>query len=178
MCAPVSDRSDIDMTKEIEMNNYCADLLQPGSTRRTLVLLGVAAWAVPLTTRAAQALPPTGPGAVFSAPQAFAAIEAGQVTLIDIRRPEEWRQTGVAKGALRINMLHPKGPEGFMHEVLQVVDNDRNAPIVLICRTGSRTAQVQRYLQSQGFTKVWHVGEGMAGSKDGPGWLRRGLPLN
>ncbi len=160
------------------MDICCADLPKLLYTRRTMVLLGVAALVGPLITNAAQALPPAGPGAEFSAPQAFAANEAGQVTLIDIRRPEEWRQTGVAKGALRINMLHPKGPEGFMHEVLQVVGNDRNAPIVLICRTGSRTAQVQRYLQSQGFTKVWHVSEGMAGSKAGPGWLRLGLPLD
>lgn len=160
------------------MKSCCADLLQLIYTRRTLVLWGVAAWAGPLTTRAAQALPPAGPGAEFSAPQAFAAREAGLVTLIDIRRPDEWQQTGVAKGALRINMLHPKGPEGFMQEVLRAVGDDRNAPIALICRTGSRTAQVQRYLQSQGFTKVWHVSEGMAGSKTGPGWLRRGLPLD
>ena len=160
------------------MKSCCADLLQLIYTRRTLVLLGVAAWAGPLTTRAAQELPPAGPGAEFSAPQAFTAREAGLLTLIDIRRPDEWQQTGVAKGALRINMLHPKGPEGFMQEVLRAVGNDRNAPIALICRTGNRTEQVQRYLQSQGFTKVWHVSEGMAGSKAGPGWLRRGLPLD
>ena len=52
-----------------------------------------------------------------------------------------------------------------------------NAPIALICRTGNRTTQVQRYLQSQGFTNVYNVKEGMAGSGAGPGWLKRGLPV-
>jgi rhodanese-related sulfurtransferase len=47
----------------------------------------------------------------------------------------------------------------------------------LICRTGNRTTQVQRYLEAQGFTQVFNVREGMAGSAAGPGWLRRGLPL-
>jgi rhodanese-related sulfurtransferase len=37
---------------------------------------------------------------------------------------------------------------------------------------------VQRYLQSQGFTQVYNVKEGMAGSGAGPGWLKRGLPVD
>ena len=50
-------------------------------------------------------------------------------------------------------------------------------PIALICRTGNRTTQVQRYLQGQGFTNVYNVKEGMAGSGAGPGWIKRGLPV-
>ena len=37
--------------------------------------------------------------------------------------------------------------------------------------------QAMRYLEAQGFTQVFNVREGMAGSAAGPGWLRRGLPL-
>ena len=47
----------------------------------------------------------------------------------------------------------------------------------LICRTGNRTGQVQKFLQAQGFTNVLNVSEGMAGSGAGPGWARRGLPI-
>ena len=53
---------------------------------------------------------------------------------------------------------------------------NRNAPIALICRTGNRTTQVQRYLQSVGFTQVYNVREGMAGSDAGPGWVARKRP--
>ena len=114
----------------------------------------------------------------LAAPDAAAAVAAGKITLIDIRTPPEWKETGVAKGAQLINMLHPQGAPGFTNALLDKVKGDKNAPIALICRTGNRTTQVQRYLQSQGFTQVYNVKEGMAGSGAGPGWLKRGLPVD
>jgi len=122
----------------------------------------------------------TGPALAapdLAAPDAAAAASAGKITLIDIRTPPEWKETGVAKGARRVNMLHPQGAPGFVEQLLGEVKGDRNAPIALICRTGNRTTQVQRYLQSVGFTQVYNVKEGMAGSAAGPGWLKRGLPV-
>ena len=130
-----------------------------------LLLLGVFAPA-----QAAQLLPveqrPNIP-----ADEAWELAGQGRLTIIDIRTPQEWRQTGVAEGVVRINMLHPNGPSGFAAEVLRQVDGDRDAPIGLICRTGNRTTQVQRYLLSQGFTQVYNIREGMAGSAAGPGEL-------
>ncbi len=114
----------------------------------------------------------------MEAPEAAVAVAAGKITLIDIRTPAEWKETGVAKGAMLINMLHPQGAPGFASTLLEKVNGDRNAPIALICRTGNRTTQVQRYLQSVGFTQVYNVKEGMAGSSAGPGWLKRRLPLD
>ena len=113
----------------------------------------------------------------LTAPEAAAAVAAGKVTLIDIRTPPEWKETGVARGAQLLNMLHPQGAPGFTNALLDKVKGDKNAPIALICRTGNRTTQVQRYLQSQGFTNVYNVKEGMAGSGAGPGWIKRGLPV-
>ncbi len=124
------------------------------------------------TSVAAQANPD------MTAAEAAAATAAGKITLIDIRTPPEWKETGVAKGAQLINMLHPQGAPGFTNALLDKVKGDKNAPIALICRTGNRTTQVQRYLQSQGFTQVYNVKEGMAGSGAGPGWLKRGLPVD
>lgn len=114
----------------------------------------------------------------LSAPAAQQMAVAGELTLIDIRTPPEWRQTGVAEGAKLIDMLHPDGARGFVAEILRQVEGDRNAPIALICRTGNRTTQVQRFLLQQGFTRVYNVREGMAGSDAGPGWMRRGLPID
>lgn len=113
----------------------------------------------------------------LSAPEAADAVRSGKTTLIDIRTPPEWKQTGVAKGAKLINMLHPQGPDGFVNQLLSEVKGDKNAPIALICRTGNRTTQVQRLLQERGFTQVHNVKEGMAGSDAGPGWIKRGLPV-
>ena len=53
-------------------------------------------------------------GPSVAAPEAWSQAQAGQLTLIDIRRPDEWKQTGVAKGALEINMAHPQGAAGFV----------------------------------------------------------------
>lgn len=113
----------------------------------------------------------------LSAVEAFALAESGEITLIDIRRPEEWRQTGVAKGVNTINMLHPQGMGGFAREVYATVGQDLDAPIVLICRTGNRTSRLQPILAEMGFTNVRHVPEGMIGSRAGPGWIRSGLPV-
>jgi len=112
----------------------------------------------------------------LAAPEAYGAASAGKVRLIDIRTPQEWRQTGVAPGAGRVDFY--RGPDVLLNAVLQMVGGDRNAPIALICRTGNRTAQAQKFLQAQGFTQVYNVREGMAGSTAGPGWLKRNLPVD
>lgn len=116
-------------------------------------------------------------GPSIDAPTAFAQSRSGALTLIDIRRPDEWKQTGVAQGALEINMAHPQGTAGFVKQVDAELGGDRNAPIGLICRTGNRTTQMQQALIDAGFTNVANIREGMAGSGAGPGWLARGLPV-
>ncbi len=103
--------------------------------------------------------------------------QAGQLTLIDIRTPAEWRDTGVPEGAVRIEMKRPGGPGGFVEEVLTQVKGNRDAPIALICRSGNRSGQMQQALTAMGFTQVYSVDEGMGGSRVGPGWIRRGLPV-
>ena len=112
----------------------------------------------------------------ISATEAQTLFERGEITFIDIRRPDEWRQTGVAKGVTRINMQHPQGLQGFAQEVFDTVGGDLDAPIVLICRTGSRTGRLQPILTQAGFTNVRHVPEGMLGSRRSPGWIAQGLP--
>lgn len=111
----------------------------------------------------------------LSAPDALAAARAGKLRLIDIRTPAEWRETGVAPGAGRVDFY--RGPEILTRYALEEVKGDRNAPIALICRTGNRTTQAQKYLQAIGFTHVYNVKEGMKGSAAGLGWLKRGLPV-
>ncbi|KAB2842075.1 MAG: rhodanese-like domain-containing protein [Burkholderiales bacterium] len=114
-------------------------------------------------------------GGDISAAEAHAGAKAGKFRLIDIRTPQEWRQTGIAPGAAQIDFY--RGSEVLVREVTQIIGGDKNAPIALICRTGNRTTQAQRILQAQGFTQVFNVKEGMAGSSAGPGWLKQGLPI-
>lgn len=116
-------------------------------------------------------------GPALTAPEAFAQAQSGKLTLVDIRRPDEWRQTGVAQGALQINMAHPQGESGFVQQLTAELGGNKDAPIGLICRTGNRTTHMQRTLQAAGFTQVYNIKEGMVGSGAGPGWIARGLPL-
>lgn len=138
------------------------------SRMRSILPLGLALSAgLLLMTGLSQATPS------LTATEALEKARAGEITLIDIRTPPEWRQTGIAPGALTIDMTKPT----FVQEVLDAVQGDRDAPIVLICRTGNRTGYTRDALEKLGFTNVSHVAEGMAGSAAGPGWVRRGLPV-
>lgn len=113
----------------------------------------------------------------LSAADAHAKAQAGDIKLIDIREPVEWRQTGVAQNASLIRMRHPQGMHGFAQAVYLAGGEDLEAPIVLICRTGSRSGRMVLQLKQMGFENVSHVPEGMLGSRAGPGWIAKGLPI-
>ena len=116
-------------------------------------------------------------GPTLSAPEAYAQSQAGTLTLIDIRHPDEWRQTGVATGALRIDMANAQGEAGFVAQVTATMGGKKHAPIGLLSIAGNRGANAQQVLREAGFTHVYNIKEGMMGSGAGPGWIARGLPL-
>lgn len=116
----------------------------------------------------------------LSAPVAASLVERGEAVLIDVRTPTEWRQTGVPEGALTIPLQGPdlKPRADFPEAVKAALGGDTGRPVVLICRTGNRSAVAMEMLRRAGFTAVGHIGEGMAGSRHGAGWLARGLPVS
>jgi rhodanese-related sulfurtransferase len=94
--------------------------------------------------------------------------------LIDIRTPEEWKETGVAEGAHRLDMNDPM----FTAKLSKIVDGDRTKAVALICRTANRTRTVQAALMQQGgYTKVINVEGGMIGNSADKGWIAHGLPV-
>ena len=109
----------------------------------------------------------------LSAPDAHAAARAGEIVLIDIRRPDEWARTGVPEGGIGIDMRR----DDFVDVLLAQVDGDPSRPVALICARGVRSARMSARLRAAGFTQIIDVPEGMLGSGAGPGWLRRGLPV-
>lgn len=113
----------------------------------------------------------------ISAPDASVAQGKGDIVLVDIRQPEEWKQTGVPKGAVLIPMRHPEGGAGFIRDLLAATGGSHDKPVALICRTGNRSGKTAQALAGMGFTHVLDVSEGMAGSGAGPGWLKRDLPV-
>lgn len=114
----------------------------------------------------------------ITASDAYAQSQAGKLTLIDVRHPDEWHQTGIARGALHIDMTHPKGEAGFVAQVSAELGGNMQTPVGLISLGGNRAANAQHVLIKAGFPHVYNVKEGMMGSSAGPGWIARGLPLD
>ena len=125
---------------------------------------------------------PSGIGAladdgVITSQLAYDQLQAGGLTVIDIRRPDEWRETGIPQGGYAITMHDPEGQEAFMANVLAALDGDRTAPIGLICAAGVRSTWASSYLARNGFTNVYNIREGMLGRGRQPGWISQGLPV-
>ena len=116
---------------------------------------------------------PAAAAEVIGAPAAQARAVQDGVLLIDIRRPQEWRQSGVAAPARTLSMHEP----GFLEGLSRLTGGDRSRPIALICATGARSTWLAGELEKRGYANVLNVREGMFGSQAGPGWLRRGLPV-
>ena len=119
-------------------------------------------------------------GDVLAATDALARAQTGDVVIVDVRTIDEWARTGVPQGALEVSLLPQWGTlnPNFVDDVLAAVGRDKDTPIALICATGRRSAYAQDLLEKNGFTAVYSISEGMAGSTYGPGWLARGLPLD
>lgn len=124
---------------------------------------------------AALVLAPLSAGATdaLAPPEAATLATKRAALLVDVRSPAEWAETGIPAGARTVSWGRPD----FVQRMLELVAGDRNAPLVLICRAGNRSARAMAALRDSGFTQVRHVPEGMAGGAAGPGWLARGLPV-
>ncbi len=118
-----------------------------------------------------------GEDGVIAADAAARRAAAGEILVIDVRSPQEWRQTGVAKGARRVTIHDPGGLAGFVEAMKAALGGDLGKPIAVICATGNRSTLAQRLLAKAGFTRVLNIKEGMLGGPYGRGWLPRGLPV-
>ncbi|NOR55498.1 MAG: rhodanese-like domain-containing protein [Sulfurovum sp.] len=84
------------------------------------------------------------------------------IKIIDIRTPAEWKETGIVKGSYTIMFYDEKGDfsvKDFIKDLDKVVKKDE--PFALICRVGSRTAIVSKYLSAQRGYKVINLKGGI-----------------
>lgn len=117
-------------------------------------------------------------GSVINSTQALAEVKAGEITLLDVRSPQEWRRTGVPQGAQTVTIHNPDGLKGFVAAASRAVHGHKDRPVAVICATGGRSSRAASALSEAGFTHVLNVREGMMGNRrDGPGWLKRKLPV-
>ncbi len=80
--------------------------------------------------------------------------------ILDVRQPEEWAQ-GHISGATLI-------PLGDLSTRLSELPTDKN--IVVVCRSGNRSAQARDILRSAGFSRTTSMAGGMNE------WLSNGYP--
>jgi rhodanese-related sulfurtransferase len=144
-------------------------------TRRAFGLAGVAAigGGAVLAARWYNITARAGAEGTLSTEEAHKAAVAGDVILIDIRRPDEWASTGVGEGAIPLDMRR----KDFTDALLLHTAGRTDVPVALICARGVRSRNLTNKLTDAGFTTILNVPEGMLGSGAGPGWIKRDLPL-
>ena len=91
------------------------------------------------------------------------------IPVFDIRRPDEWKKTGIIEGSKLLTFVDSSGrviPDFFEHFTNDIAKND---PVILICRTGNRTDGLARYLiNKMGYTQIYNVRHGITD------WIREG----
>jgi rhodanese-related sulfurtransferase len=78
-------------------------------------------------------------------------LQKQNTPVIDIRTPGEWKETGVIPGAHKIMFFDERGNydvQKFL-DALQKVAPDKNKPVVIYCRSASRTKVVGDFLSRQ-----------------------------
>ena len=128
----------------------------------------------------------------------------GKALLVDVRTPAEIEYVGVADmidvgipymmddytawddKKARFMMSPNSGFLTKMSDAMTKVGLDKSSPVIVMCRSGDRSARAADLLTQSGYTKVYSVVEGFEGdqAKDGDrkgqrvvnGWKNAGLP--
>ena len=93
------------------------------------------------------------------------------VPIIDIRRAEEWSDTGVINQSNLLTFFDKQGNHNidkWLPELKKLVKEED--PVIIICRSGKRSGIVSKFLDEQAnFTNVYNASDGMiswVGSKN------------
>ena len=95
------------------------------------------------------------------------------IKLIDIRRADEWQETGVVAGSIKATAFDGQGrfQKAFLDELSRQVKPDEE--FAIICRTCNRTAALANWLSTKGgYSRVMNVEQGITD------WIGAGLPVS
>lgn len=102
--------------------------------------------------------------------QAYDEIMKGNITVIDIREPDELKQTGTIAGAVNA----PRGMLEFYADPslpYHKPEFDKEKRIILYCASSGRSALAVKTLKEMGYTNVAHIDGGIKA------WETAGLPI-
>lgn len=116
--------------------------------------------------------------------EAWALVQQGAARLVDVRTAEELKFVGHVPDSLHVawqtGQAMIKNPR-FLREL--EIKAGKQLPIVLLCRSGKRSAEAAKAATSAGFEQVYNILEGFEGNLDPlqrrgdlGGWRHRGLP--
>jgi len=90
-----------------------------------------------------------------------------KIPVIDVRRVEEWVDTGVVENSHLLTFFNSKGgydAEKWLKDLEGLIT--ANEPVILICRSGHRTGMISQWLsEKQGYARVYNVSNGILGWK-------------
>ncbi len=95
------------------------------------------------------------------------------IKLIDIRRAEEWQQTGIVEGSIKSTAFNGQGQfqQSFLAMLKKTVQPDEE--FAIICRTGNRTSNLSNWLATKGgYKKVLNVKDGIVS------WMAENRPTS
>lgn len=107
--------------------------------------------------------------------------------LIDVRTAPEWAFVGVPAVDRLLRISWQEFPQMQVNqsfvETVEKAGVPKDAEILLICRSGARSAAAAHALTQAGFTNAWNVSEGFEGDRNPEGhrgtvggWKAHGLP--
>ncbi|MDR2127871.1 MAG: rhodanese-like domain-containing protein [Burkholderiaceae bacterium] len=123
-----------------------------------------------------------------SPPQAWALFQSGKAVLVDVRTAEERKFVGHVPDTLHVpwatGTSMTRNPR-FVRELEAKLapHGGKDAVLLLLCRSGKRSALAQEVVEKAGFAHVFNVLEGFEGDLDANGqrghhngWRSHGLP--
>ena len=82
-------------------------------------------------------------------------LSKNNIPIVDIRRSSEWDQTGVVPKSILLTFFDKEGNYNYdeWYEKLRL-EIDESKPIILICRTGRRTAIIAKMMEIKKFDNI------------------------
>ena len=93
-----------------------------------------------------------------------------RIPLIDIRREDEWKSTGIVENSILMTFFDKDGKANtneWLKELNKIAK--KNDPVILICRTGRRTGIISKFLSEKvGYRLIYDVTDGITD------WIKKG----
>lgn len=99
-------------------------------------------------------------------PGQLQAMQAQGALVVDVRTPEEWRKSGMIPGSRGLTYFDANGGYdrvGWLNQ-LKPLRNSPDQPVILVCRSGHRSAEVGKMMVNEaGYAKVYQLEKGVKG---------------